>query len=64
MCSSDLVWFRRAANQGFAKAQFNLGLMYYNGDGVAQDYKEAAAWFRKAADQGHADARAALQKLQ
>jgi len=39
-----------------AKAQFNLGVAYYNGDGVAQDKAEAVRWFRKAAEQGHADA--------
>ena len=37
-------------------AQFNLGLMYYHGQGVAQDFKAALVWNRKAADQGHADA--------
>ncbi len=35
-----LYWFRKAAAQGFAKAQFNLGVMY----GVAQDYMPAAKW--------------------
>jgi TPR repeat protein len=40
------------ANAGNAVAQFNLGLMYDKGNGVAQDYAEAARWFRKAADQG------------
>ena len=36
--------------------QYNLGVMYYNGQGVPQDYKEAMKWFRMAAEQGHADA--------
>jgi hypothetical protein len=30
--------------------------MYTNGQGVAQDYKEAVAWYRKAAEQGHTGA--------
>ncbi len=47
---------RGAAEKGDAQAQFNLGEMYRTGEGVAQDYKEAAAWFRKAADQGLAQA--------
>jgi hypothetical protein len=34
-----------------AEAQFNLGIMYMNGQGVAQDDTEAVRWFRKAADQ-------------
>ena len=46
----------QAAGQGYAKAQFNLGLMYYNGQGVRQDYTQAVQWYRKAAEQGLADA--------
>ena len=34
--------------------QKNLGTMYYNGQGVPQDYAQAAYWYRKAADQGDA----------
>jgi TPR repeat protein len=49
-------WFRKAADQGEAVAQYNLGLMYYNSKGVPRDYVEAVKWFRKAADQGDADA--------
>ena len=46
------AWFRKAAEQGDATAQRNLGLMYDTGTGVQQDYQQAAAWFRKAAEQG------------
>jgi TPR repeat protein len=45
-------WFRKAAEQGDAKAQYNLGIAYDKGQGVAQDYAKAAQWYRKAADQG------------
>ncbi len=38
--SLDII--REAAEQGDAKAQYKLGCMYDNGDGVPQDYKEAA----------------------
>ena len=31
----------QAAEQGYAKAQFNLGLMYDSGRGVRQDYTKA-----------------------
>jgi len=48
--------FKTLAEQGNTKAQFNLGVMYYQGQGVPKDYKEAARWFRKAAEQGNADA--------
>ena len=46
----------QAAEQGNVDAQFNLGVMYDNGRGVRQDYKQAVQWYRKAAEQGHADA--------
>ena len=48
--------FRSLAAQGYADAQYNLGLMYRNGQGVAQDYKEAMRLYRLAAAQGDADA--------
>ena len=41
---------------GDAGAQFNLGLMYADGEGVTQDDIEAVRWLRLAADQGHATA--------
>ena len=48
------------AEQGDAATQFNLGLMYANGQGVKQDYFEAVKWYRQAAEQGHANAQANL----
>ena len=42
-------WFRMAAAQGFARAQYNLGFMYADGLGVPQDAAEAVRWFRLAA---------------
>jgi TPR repeat protein len=47
---------RPFAEHGNATAQFNLGFMYYEGQGVPQDYATAMSWFRKAADQGDANA--------
>ncbi len=52
--------FRQLADQGHAKAQFNLGYMYNKGQGVPQDYAVAVRWFRKAADQGDAWAQVKL----
>ena len=49
-------WYRKAAEQGVAKAQFNLGVMSYKGRGVPQDDADAVRWYRKAAEQGHASA--------
>jgi uncharacterized protein len=53
-------WFRKAAEQGYANAQHNLGYMYHSGKGVTQDYAEAVKWYRKAADQGLAIAQTNL----
>src|SRR5262249_26016362 len=49
-------WFRLAADQGDAVAEYNLGLMYSEGQAVPQDYAEAAKWYRLAADQRYAQA--------
>ena len=42
------------AEGGDAIAQFNLGLMYDNGEGVPEDDTQAVKWYRLAADQGNA----------
>jgi TPR repeat protein len=55
--------FRLPADQGVARAQFSLGVMYANGKGVPQDYAEAAKWYRKAADQGDALAQGRLGRM-
>ncbi len=47
---------RALAEQGDASAQYNLGVMYADGEGVPQDDTEAGRWYRLAADQGVADA--------
>ena len=46
-------WYRKAAKQEHADAQYNLGKRYEKGDGVDQDVVEAVKWYRKAAKQGH-----------
>jgi hypothetical protein len=48
--------YRIAADQGYATAQNNLGVMYEDGRGIARDFAQAALWYRKAADQGYAPA--------
>lgn len=52
--------YRRAAAKGNAEANFMIGLMYSNGEGVERSNEEAIAWYRKAADAGH---RAAQREL-
>ena len=41
------------AKKGFAQAQYNLGVMYGNGKGVAKNYSKAIKWWNLAADQGN-----------
>ena len=59
-----MKWYRKAAEQGFALAQDNLGdmywYMYYFGNGVNEDKAEAVKWYRKAAEQGYAGAQSSL----
>jgi TPR repeat protein len=54
--SEAATWFRRAAEQNHAGAQYNLGAMHDHGRGVAQNDHEAANWYRAAAARGHASA--------
>ena len=46
-------WFRLAADQDVADAQFNLGVMYADGQGVPEDYVLGFAWLNLAAAQGN-----------
>jgi len=46
------VW-EPLANQGNRDAQFAMGVLYYEGQGVSKNLDEALAWFRKAANSGH-----------
>lgn len=48
-----LFWYRKAAEQGNAGAQANLGLMYERGQGVPQDYAQAHMWLNLAASRAH-----------
>jgi TPR repeat protein len=55
----------KAAERGNDAAQFNLGLMYEQGQGkhLRADYAVAVSWYRKSAEQGHAQARIRLGTL-
>ncbi|MDE8345492.1 MAG: tetratricopeptide repeat protein, partial [Acidocella sp.] len=57
-------WYRKAAVQGIADAQLNLGLDYFYGHGVPQDSVKAEELFEKAAAQGDEKAVRALRILQ
>ena len=51
---SALQEWRPLAEQGDANVQAKLGVMYASGEGVPQDYAEAARWYRLAAERGNA----------
>jgi len=51
---------RAMAEQGYAGAQYDLGQMYAEGQGVPQDDAEAVTWYRRAAEQGYAPAQGNL----
>ncbi|MCL2644011.1 MAG: hypothetical protein FWD51_00955 [Betaproteobacteria bacterium] len=51
---------KRAAEEGDARAQFDLGRLYVEGKGVPRNDAEAVKWFRKAAEQGNALAQSNL----
>lgn len=54
--SKALAAWRPLAEQGHAKAQYQLGVMFYYGEGVPQSYDQAAEWYGRAAEGGDADA--------
>ena len=56
-------WYRKAADQGDAPAQHNLGAMYANGMGVPQNLTEALRWLRKAHAQGHEPTAEAIEQV-
>ena len=58
------VLLARAAEQGNAHAQFRLGVMYEQGQGVRKNEGKALIWLRKAADQGNDDARSRLSCIE
>jgi uncharacterized protein len=52
--------FQILADRGNARAQFFLGEMYLNGNGIKRDYAQALRWARAAAEQGSAEAQYTL----
>lgn len=55
-----LSTWRPMAEQGDARAQNNLGILYRNGEGLVQDFDQARAWLLRSAAQGHAQAQYSL----
>lgn len=59
----EQFWYQKAAHQGNAIAQADLGTCYLHCSGVATDGKKAIEWLRKAAGQGHVEAQEILKKF-
>ncbi|WP_261334477.1 tetratricopeptide repeat protein [Rhizobium leguminosarum] len=59
----SFVWYLKAAENGSAKAQYCVGLLYERGEGTAQDSREAVHWFKAAAENGYIDAFAELGQM-
>ena len=57
-----LKWLRKAAKQGHAGAQYNLGVCYEFGYGVRKNRKKAVEWWQKAAEQGEEKAQERLEE--
>jgi TPR repeat protein len=56
LSADNLPHWQRLAKNGSANAQYNLGAIYDNGDGVPEDDTEAAKWYHQAAEQGQINA--------
>jgi len=56
-------WIQKSANQGYEKAMHVLGILYEEGEGVAEDVKKAVQWQQKAAEKGLAEAQLRLALL-
>jgi TPR repeat protein len=58
-----MTWYRKAAEQGHAGAQYNLGVMYATGKGLPEDYVLAYMFLSLAAGQGNSQATQAKDGL-
>ncbi len=56
-------WFNKAAQKKYSGAQYKLGLIYENGQGVEPDFNVAMNWYEKAALQGYANAQFKLGEV-
>ena len=59
----DLKPLTALAEKGDARAQCELGVRYFYGQGVGKNFKEALKWWRKAAEQGNANAQSRLAHM-
>lgn len=57
-------WYRKYAKEGYARAQYSLGMMYEIGESISQDLELAYMWFSLASRHGHPDAVKQIQELE
>jgi len=58
-----VYWYRKAAEQGYPPAEYDLGRMVADGRGVRKNEAEAEAWFQRAAEKGIREAQTRLEAL-
>jgi TPR repeat protein len=58
----SFFWYQKSAIQGNSDAQYLLGLIYEEAEGVEQNFEMAKYWFIKASEQGNDNAKKALNK--
>jgi hypothetical protein len=58
-----VYWYRKAAEQGYPPAEYDLGRMLAGGRGVLNNEAEAEAWLRRAAENGIEEAQKRLKTL-
>ena len=58
-----IEWYKKAAEQGYEGAQYNLGVIYEFGLGVGQSDSMAMRWYAKADAQNDVDAQARINGI-
>lgn len=59
----SVYWYKKAAKQGYAPGQSNLGTAYFVGKAIKQDHTKAVKYYRKSAVQGYAAAQINLGRM-
>jgi TPR repeat protein len=57
-------WYLLAAQRGEPEAQYHIGFLYLQGEGIATDVDEGLRWLRSSAAQGNGAARRLLAEMQ
>ena len=58
-----IYWYKKAAQKNDPQAQFNIGEIYLNGEGIQSNHIVAKEWFEKSSAQGHAESQYQLACL-